>query len=72
MKCTKNSEIVLKTFRELNRKFNQTIVIVTHNAEVVTHTDRVIEMRDGWIVSDKILSAVSRSAVAESALGART
>jgi putative ABC transport system ATP-binding protein len=49
---TKNSEIVLNMFRELNRKFRQTIILVTHNPELVTYTDRLIEMRDGVVVSD--------------------
>jgi putative ABC transport system ATP-binding protein len=49
---TKNSEIVLNMFRELNRRFRQTIILVTHNPELVTYTDRLIEMRDGVIVSD--------------------
>jgi putative ABC transport system ATP-binding protein len=49
---SKNSEIVLNMFRELNRKFKQTIILVTHNPELVTYTDRLIEMRDGVIVSD--------------------
>jgi len=49
---TKNSEIVLNMFRELNRRFRQTIILVTHNPELVTYADRLIEMRDGLIVSD--------------------
>ena len=49
---SKNSEIVLNMFRELNRKLKQTIILVTHNPELVTFTDRLIEMRDGVIVSD--------------------
>jgi len=49
---SKNSEIVLNMFRELNRKFKQTIILVTHNPELVTYTDRLIEMRDGVIISD--------------------
>jgi putative ABC transport system ATP-binding protein len=49
---SKNSEIVLNMFRELNRRFKQTIILVTHNPELVTFTDRLIEMRDGVIVSD--------------------
>jgi len=49
---SKNSEIVLNMFRELNRRFKQTIILVTHNPELVTYTDRLIEMRDGVIVSD--------------------
>jgi putative ABC transport system ATP-binding protein len=49
---TKNSEIVLNMFRELNRRFRQTINLVTHNPELVTYTDRLVEMRDGLVVSD--------------------
>ena len=49
---SKNSEIVLNMFRELNRRFKQTIILVTHNPELVTYTDRLIEMRDGVILSD--------------------
>jgi putative ABC transport system ATP-binding protein len=49
---SKNSEIVLNMFRELNKRFKQTIILVTHNPELVTYTNRLIEMRDGVIVSD--------------------
>jgi putative ABC transport system ATP-binding protein len=49
---SKNSEIVLNMFRELNRRFRQTIILVTHNPELVSYSDRLIEMRDGVIVSD--------------------
>ncbi len=49
---SKNSEIVLNMFRELNQRFKQTIILVTHNPELVTFTDRLIEMRDGVIVHD--------------------
>src|SRR5215471_4888614 len=49
---TKNSEIVLSMFRQLNRRFKQTIILVTHNPELVEYTDRLIEMRDGLVVSD--------------------
>jgi len=49
---SKNSEIVLNMFRELNRKFKQTIILVTHNPELTSYTDRLIEMRDGRIIHD--------------------
>src|SRR5205809_4624360 len=49
---SKNSEVVLNMFRELNRKFKQTVILVTHNPELTAFTDRLIEMRDGVIVVD--------------------
>jgi len=49
---SKNSEVVLNMFRELNRRFRQTIILVTHNPELVAFTDRLIEMRDGVVVND--------------------
>jgi putative ABC transport system ATP-binding protein len=47
---SENSEIVLKMFRELNDRFNQTIVMITHNPEAAAACQRVIQMRDGHIV----------------------
>ena len=49
---SKNSEIVLTMFRELNRRMGQTIIIVTHNPDLAAHADRIIEMRDGIVHSD--------------------
>lgn len=49
---SKNSEIVLNMFRELNRKYRQTIILVTHNPELATYTNRLIEMRDGLVIHD--------------------
>ncbi|HKX82965.1 MAG TPA: ABC transporter ATP-binding protein [Pyrinomonadaceae bacterium] len=47
---TENSEIVLDMFRELNAKFGQTIIMITHNPEAAAHCSRIIRMRDGHVV----------------------
>ena len=48
---TKNSEIVLKMFQELNKRMKQTILLVTHNPELASYTNRLIEMRDGLVMA---------------------
>jgi putative ABC transport system ATP-binding protein len=48
---SKNSEIVLKMFQELNRRLGQTVLLVTHNPELAAYTSRLIEMRDGLVVN---------------------
>lgn len=49
---TENSEIVLNMFKELNAKFRQTIIMITHNPEAAAVCSRVIRMRDGVVVED--------------------
>lgn len=49
---TENSEIVLDMFKELNQKFNQTIVMITHNPEAAGVCSRIIRMRDGHVVDE--------------------
>ena len=49
---TENSQIVLDMFRELNRKFGQTIIMITHNPEAAAVCSRTIRMRDGLVVND--------------------
>ena len=48
---TENSQIVLEMFKELNAKFNQTIIMITHNPEAAAACGRTIQMRDGHIVN---------------------
>ncbi|MFN4813445.1 MAG: ABC transporter ATP-binding protein, partial [Bacteroidota bacterium] len=43
----KNSEIVFNIFQELSKEFNQTLLIVTHDNEFASRTNRIIEMEDG-------------------------
>jgi putative ABC transport system ATP-binding protein len=47
---TENSALVLKMFKELNDRFNQTIIMITHNPEAAAACQRIIQMRDGHIV----------------------
>lgn len=48
---SENSKIVLDMFRELNEKYNQTIIMITHNPEAAEKCSHIIRMRDGQIVS---------------------
>jgi putative ABC transport system ATP-binding protein len=48
---TENSHIVLDMFRELNNRFNQTIIMITHNPEAAQNCHRIVQMRDGSVVS---------------------
>ena len=48
---SENSAIVLNMFQEMNYRFNQTIVMITHNPEAAAMCRRIIQMRDGQIVA---------------------
>jgi putative ABC transport system ATP-binding protein len=49
---SENSRIVLDMFSELNRKFDQTIIMITHNPEAAENCNRIIRMRDGLVVEE--------------------
>ena len=47
---TKNKQELHQLFFDLRNQFGQTFVIVTHDEELATLTDRTIHMRDGLLV----------------------
>ncbi|MBM3548388.1 MAG: MacB family efflux pump subunit [Alphaproteobacteria bacterium] len=54
---------VMKLLADLNA-FGHTIILITHEAEVARHAHRIIEIRDGLIVSDAPTSAAGAPKVA--------
>ncbi len=50
---THTSKQVLEVFRTLNKKFGQTIVMVTHEPWHTKYVSRIIKLSDGLIISDK-------------------
>ena len=44
------SEEIIKLLKESNKKYNQTIIMITHNLEIAKIADRIIKIEDGKIV----------------------
>ena len=49
---TENSNIVLDMFKELNQRYGQTIIMITHNPDAAENCNRIINMLDGRIVDN--------------------
>lgn len=47
---SKNTDIVFDIFQELTLSFGQTIIAVTHDDDFAKKSDRIIEMKDGFII----------------------
>ncbi|WP_406657658.1 ABC transporter ATP-binding protein [Methanolobus sp. ZRKC2] len=52
---TRNSEQVLDVFKDLNDRYGQTIVMVTHEPWHTKYVDRVITFQDGTLLSDELV-----------------
>ena len=44
-----NSQEVIALLREASRKYEQTIIMITHNRSIAHATDRVLQVRDGML-----------------------
>lgn len=48
---SKSSEEIVELLKLTNKKYKQTIIMITHNLEIANEADRVITIEDGRIVS---------------------
>lgn len=49
----KNAQEISELLRLSNKRFQQTVVLITHDERLALEADRVVTMEDGRIVSDK-------------------
>ena len=49
---TENTESVYALFRTINAEWGTTFLIVTHDQDIASMTDRILELRDGRLVQD--------------------
>ncbi len=54
-----NAHAVHELFLQLRKDFNQTFVMITHNDQLASLTDRTLIMRDGKIVEEKVNASLS-------------
>ena len=46
---TKTGDLIYELLRRLNREYNQTFIVVTHNEDLASKADRIIRLVDGKI-----------------------
>nr|WP_270299262.1 ATP-binding cassette domain-containing protein [Eggerthella sinensis] len=50
---SRNSGEIMALLRESNKRFDQTLVVITHDEDIACMADRVIAIEDGRIASDE-------------------
>ena len=49
---SKSSDEIIELLKLSNKKYNQTIIMITHNLELASAADRIIKLEDGKIVGE--------------------
>lgn len=52
---SKNSKEVLDLLKYCAKKYNQTLILITHDINIAKSADRVITIEDGEIISDEVI-----------------
>ena len=51
---SKNSHEIMQLLKESNKKFNQTLIMITHDENIALQADRIITIEDGKIKKDEV------------------
>ena len=50
---SKNSQEIVELLKSSNKKYGQTLIIITHDESIALQADRIIAIEDGHIVRDE-------------------
>ena len=52
---SKNSKEIIDLLKLSVKKYNQTVIVITHDLNIAAQADRVINIQDGQIVQDEVV-----------------
>ena len=53
---SKNSHEIVELLKASNKKYGQTLIIITHDESIALQADRIISINDGRIESDRLIN----------------
>lgn len=54
---SKNSKEIVELLKSSNQKYNQTLMVITHDENIALQADRIIAIEDGKITRDEVIRA---------------
>ncbi len=57
---SRNSAEIVQLLKESNRKYNQTLVVITHDESIALQADRILAIEDGKIVREERIREAGR------------
>ena len=51
---SKNSQEIMELLKKSNKKYNQTLIMITHDENIALQADRIIALEDGHITRDEV------------------
>ena len=52
---SKNSQEIMELLKASNKKYGQTLIVITHDENIALQADRIIAIEDGKIVRDEVM-----------------
>jgi putative ABC transport system ATP-binding protein len=53
---SKNSQEILELLKTSNKKYNQTLIMITHDEKIALQANRIIAIEDGAVTRDEVIS----------------
>ena len=53
--ASKNSQEIMELLKVSNQKYNQTLIVITHDENIALQADRIIAVEDGKITRDEVI-----------------